>query len=164
MAIKLIYPTKKHMHTYAIPWILYSAIILEVGHYSKTSDRSFTVPCKYYDTQMMMIFIHHHGGQSVGGQTLINSSNPTTYIHTSITNEWWNVERSSKKQWLIDWMVQFMYTCWWEKRRSIHSFLNMTRTWDSLQKCVSDVHINEWLSGEWEQKTKLKLGGEFCRG
>jgi hypothetical protein len=69
MAINLIYPTKTHTHAHTYAYLgdpLFNNHIRSRALF-KTSDRSFRVPCKYYDTQMMMmIFIMV--ASLVGGQ------------------------------------------------------------------------------------------------
>jgi hypothetical protein len=149
MAINLIYPTKTHtlthMHTLDPPFDNH----IRSRALFKTSDRSFTVPCKYYDTQMMMI-IHHGAGQSVGGQNFNQFiSIPTTY--TSITNEWWNVERN---KWMDGLTHAHMLM---RKRRSTSLSMWLETNWHLLQSVsVRCAGSNDSLV---RAKDKLKLGG-----
>ncbi len=145
MAINLIYPTKTHTHI-CIPWIHYLTIILEVGHYSKqVTDLS-----QFHANTMTPKWWWYSSWWPVS-----QSVDKINQFITSITNEWWNVELVTT----VEWMVQFMYTCWYEKTK-IHFCINLTRNYWHLLQSVSDVRI-KWLSSE--SKRQAEVGGKFCR-
>jgi len=81
------------MHTYAYPGDPLFNNHVRCRALFKTSDRSFRVPCKYYDTQMMMMMIFIMVASLVGGQNLIDSFN--SLLHTRPYNKMndgmWNV-------------------------------------------------------------------------
>jgi hypothetical protein len=140
--------TCTHMHTLDPPFDNH----IRSRALFKTSDRSFTVPCKYYDTQMMMMIIHHGAGQWVGGQNFNQFiSFPTTY--TSITNEWWNVERN---KWMDGLTHAHMLM---RKRRSTSLSMWPETNWHLLQSVSDDVRGQMTLSSE--SKRQAQVGGSF---